>query len=84
MYRSDWPKKTGHGMTGNPDGMTGNPDGMTGNPGQTAGFVTEFGGVTDTETGVAEVQFVLDLFDKMSPPTSWAFWDFALVRGAAE
>jgi len=46
---------------------------------QTAGFVTEFGAVYPSETGFAEVEFVLNHFDAMQPPTSWAFWDQGLI-----
>jgi endoglycosylceramidase len=41
---------------------------------QTAGFVTEFGAVSDSSTGLAEVRFVADAMDAVSPPLSWAFW----------
>lgn len=47
---------------------------------QTAGFVTEFGAVNPSPTGLAEVEFVLDHFDSMDPPTSWAFWDFGEIQ----
>jgi len=46
---------------------------------RTAGFVTEFGGVGASATGLAEVEFVLAHFDAMQPPTSWAFWDIGEV-----
>merc|ERR1712048_1405913 len=48
---------------------------------QTAGFVTEFGAVNPVPTGLAEVEFVLDYFDAMDPPTSWAFWDYNELTG---
>jgi len=48
---------------------------------QTAGFVTEFGAVNPSPTGLAEVQFVLEHFESMTPPTSWAFWDFHEIMG---
>jgi len=48
---------------------------------QTAGFVTEFGAVNPVPTGLAEVEFVLDQFDSMDPPTSWAFWDYGELTG---
>jgi len=48
---------------------------------QTAGFVTEFGAVNPSPTGLAEVQFVLEHFESMTPPTSWAFWDFHEITG---
>ena len=41
---------------------------------QTAGFVTEFGGVSDVATGRAEVRYVAEKLDAMTPPSSWAFW----------
>lgn len=40
----------------------------------TAGFVTEFGAVSDKPTGVNEVRFVAAHMDSMSPPISWTFW----------
>jgi len=43
---------------------------------KTAGFITEFGAVNPSPTGLAEVGFVLNHFEAMHPPTSWAFWDF--------
>jgi len=48
---------------------------------RTAGIVTEFGAVSDTPTGLAEVRFVADHFDgNGSPegeqtPLSWIYWD---------
>lgn len=48
---------------------------------QTAGFVTEFGAVNPSPTGLAEVGFVLDHFESMHPPTSWAFWDYHEIVG---
>ena len=41
---------------------------------RTAGFVTEFGAVSASATGLAEVDFVLDHLDAVQPPLSWAFW----------
>ena len=41
---------------------------------RTAGFVTEFGGVSDVKTGLAEVRRVTEGLDAMRPPVSWAFW----------
>ena len=41
---------------------------------KTAGFVTEFGAVSASNTGLAEVRFVLEHLDKASPPLSWTFW----------
>lgn len=42
---------------------------------RTAGFVTEFGGVSDSTTGRAEVRYVADKLDNdISPPISWTFW----------
>jgi endoglycosylceramidase len=46
---------------------------------QTAGFVTEFGAVNPSETGLTEVGFVLERLEAMSPPSSWAFWDFSEI-----
>eukprot|EP00930_Biecheleria_cincta_P034386 TRINITY_DN23774_c0_g1_i1.p1 TRINITY_DN23774_c0_g1~~TRINITY_DN23774_c0_g1_i1.p1 ORF type:complete len:489 (+),score=85.84 TRINITY_DN23774_c0_g1_i1:60-1526(+) len=43
---------------------------------KTAGFVTEFGAVAPSITGIAEVEFVLDHFDAVQPPSSWAYWDY--------
>jgi hypothetical protein len=40
----------------------------------TAGFVTEFGAVSDKPTGLAQVQQVLDSFDRVAPSISWCFW----------
>jgi len=48
---------------------------------QTAGFITEFGAVNPSPTGLAEVGFVLDHFEAMNPPTSWAFWDYGEIVG---
>jgi hypothetical protein len=50
---------------------------------KTAGFVTEFGAVAPSDTGLAEVSFILDHFDAMQPPTSWAFWDYNEIVGHA-
>ena len=42
----------------------------------TAGFVTEFGAVSDAPTGLDEVRFVAEAMDAAQPtPLSWAFWD---------
>lgn len=41
---------------------------------RTAGFVTEFGGVSDSSTGRAEVRYVAEKMDAMDPPVSWAYW----------
>ena len=44
---------------------------------KTAGFVTEFGAVSDTPTGLAEVRFVANEFDgsaNESMPLSWLYW----------
>ncbi len=49
----------------------------------TAGFVTEFGAVSDKPTGIDEVRFVCDHMDKMNPPISWTFWDHNLIFGDA-
>ena len=40
---------------------------------KTAGFVTEFGGVSGV-TGLAEVRFVLEHMDAATPPLSWVYW----------
>lgn len=45
----------------------------------TAGFITEFGAVSDKPTGIAEVRFVAKHMDKIH--VSWAFWDHNLVFG---
>lgn len=52
----------------------------------TAGFVTEFGAVNPVATGLAEMSFVLEHFESMEPPSSWAFWDFHEIqtRGTEE
>jgi hypothetical protein len=47
----------------------------------TAGFITEFGAVSDSVTGFNEVRFVCDHMDSMSPPISWTFWDGNLIFG---
>ena len=47
----------------------------------TAGFITEFGAVSDKPTGIDEVRFVCDHMDKMNPPISWTFWDHNLIFG---
>ena len=50
---------------------------------RTAGFVTEFGGVSDSDTGRAEVRHVASILDGAAPgngskgrrhPLSWTFW----------
>ena len=45
---------------------------------KTAGFVTEFGAVSESATGLAEVRFVADHFDgddkDTSMPLSWFYW----------
>eukprot|EP00945_MAST-04E_sp_MAST-4E-sp1_P007820 g7820.t1 len=48
----------------------------------TAGFVTEFGATNDVTTGLAEVNRVANYMDQMSPPISWAFWDYGLNQEA--
>merc|ERR1712039_1080110 len=51
---------------------------------QTAGIITEFGGVSGTTDGLAEVEFLLEHFDAMQPPTSWAFWDISYISGTGK
>lgn len=46
---------------------------------ETAGFVTEFGAVSDKPTGIDEVRFVAEKMDDIY--VSWAFWDHNLVFG---
>ena len=47
----------------------------------TALFMTEFGAVGTSATGLREVQIVADGADALQPPVSWAYWAWDAFKG---
>ena len=48
---------------------------------ETALFMTEFGAVGTSATGLREVQIVADGADALQPPVSWAYWAWDAFKG---
>ena len=48
---------------------------------KTALFMTEFGAVDTSSTGLREIREVADGADKLDPPLSWAYWAWDQFKG---
>ena len=50
----------------------------------TALFMTEFGAVGTSATGLREVTVVADGADALQPPASWAYWAWDQFKGSVK